>query len=35
MPLYDLDEEEVDLEIADHYFANKLLDFQRKPKNLD
>jgi len=33
LPLYDLGGEEIELDIADRYFANKLLDFQRKPKD--
>ena len=33
LPLVDLEGNEVDLDIADRYFANKLLDYQRKPKD--
>jgi len=35
MPLVDMDGDPVAPELGDRYFANKLLDFQRKPKNLD
>lgn len=33
LPLVDLDGIEVDPELGDRYFANKLLDYQRKPKD--
>ena len=32
LPLVDMEGNEVDPELGDRYFANKLLDYQRKPK---
>jgi rhodanese-related sulfurtransferase len=33
LPLVDMEGNQVDPELGDKYFANKLLDFQRKPQN--
>ncbi len=33
MPLVDMEGKPIDPELGDRYFANKLLDFQRKPTN--
>jgi rhodanese-related sulfurtransferase len=35
MPLEDMEGNPIAPELGDRYFANKLLDYQRKPKNLD
>jgi len=34
LPLVDIEGNRVDPEVGDKYFANKLLDYQRKPENL-